>query len=60
MALSTDRATVAEGFADRVRALEEAQLDERSTRSYPARPRGEDGSCGSTSWVAGAYQRALC
>ena len=37
MALSTDRATVAEGFADHVRALEEAQLDERATRSYPAR-----------------------
>jgi hypothetical protein len=37
MALSTDHATVAEGFAARVRALEEAQLDERATRSYPAR-----------------------
>src|SRR5256884_66089 len=36
MELSTDHPTVAEGFAARVRALEEAELDERATRSYPA------------------------
>src|SRR2546425_341263 len=43
MELSTDHPTVAEGFAARVRALEESQLDERATRSYPARrPRPEE------------------
>jgi len=43
MALSTDHPTVAEGFAARVRALEESQLDDRATRSYPARrPRPEE------------------
>src|SRR5882762_4960663 len=43
MALSTDHPTVAEGFAARVRALEDSQLDERATRSYPARrPRPEE------------------
>src|SRR6476646_7000248 len=43
MALSTDHPTVSEGFAARVRALEDSQLDERATRSYPARrPRPEE------------------
>jgi dGTPase len=37
MALSTDHPTVAEGFVARVREHEEAHLDERATRSYPAR-----------------------
>jgi dGTPase len=45
MALSTDHPTVAEGFAARVRALEEAQLDERATRSYPARRARPEEDC---------------
>jgi dGTPase len=45
MALSTDHPTVAEGFAARVRALEEAQLDERATRSYPARRARPEDDC---------------
>src|SRR3981189_2002701 len=45
MALSTDHRTVAEGFAARVRALEEAQLDERATRSYPARRARPEEDC---------------
>src|SRR3981189_3285789 len=45
MALSTDHRTVAEGFAARVRALEEAQLDERATHSYPARRQHQEEDC---------------
>ena len=45
MELSTDHPTVAEGFAARVRALEEAQLDERATRSYPARRARPEEDC---------------
>src|SRR6059058_2678916 len=45
MALSTDHATVVEGFADRMRALEDAQLDERATRSYPARRAHPEDDC---------------
>ena len=45
MALSTDHPTVAEGFAARVQALEEAQLDERATRSYPARRARPEEDC---------------
>ena len=43
MALSTDHPTVAEGFASRMREWEDAHLDTRATRSYPAqRLRPED------------------
>ncbi|HEV7458997.1 MAG TPA: deoxyguanosinetriphosphate triphosphohydrolase [Solirubrobacteraceae bacterium] len=45
MALSTDHPTVAEGFAARVRAQEEAQLDARATRSYPARRMRPEDDC---------------
>src|SRR5207302_11089561 len=45
MPLSTDSATVAEDFAARMRALEDAQLDPRATRSYPARRAQPEEDC---------------
>src|SRR5947199_10809852 len=45
MPVSIDHPTVAEGFAARVRALEDSQLDERATRSYPARRAHPEDDC---------------